>query len=127
MRIADLVRDFIQSGSAPTYTKAAMWNDDQYPFNNPGDSIILARQNGRAVDAYVREIDVDVMMFSKVNSDGADLSALYDDAEAALEYVKANFVVNDDLKLTITQDVTGPYQTGSNRYYYRFNLLTYSE
>lgn len=127
MRIADLVRDFIQTNSATTYTKAAMWNDDQYPFNNPDDSIILTRQSGRAVDAYVREMDIDVMMFSKVNSDGADLNALYNDAEAALEYVKANFIVNDDLKLSITQDVTGPYQTGSNRYYYRFNLLTYSE
>jgi|13_taG_2_1085334.scaffolds.fasta_scaffold57044_2 hypothetical protein len=127
MRVSDLVRQFIIDNVATTYKGAAIWREDQYPFNNSGDKIILTRQSGRSVDAMIREFDVDVMMFCAVNSGGAELSALYDDAENALSYMKDNFIVNEDLKLTITQDVTGPYQTGQNRFYYRFSFLAYTE
>jgi hypothetical protein len=127
VRISDLVRQFIVDNVATGYSQAAMWQEDQFPFNNANDKIILTKQDGRAVDAMIREHSVDVLMFSVQNSDGADLDALYDDAEAALAYVKSNFIVNEDLKFTITQDLSGPYQTGQNRYFYRFTLKTYSE
>jgi len=127
MRVSDLVRQFIVDNVAGDFEQAAMWQEDQFPFNNPDDKIIFTKQSGRAVDAFTREIDIDVIMFSKQNSAGAELTALYDDAEAALRYAKDNFSPSDDLRLTITQDVTGPYQTGQNRYFYRFGFLTYSE
>ena len=104
-----------------------MWQEDQFPFNNANDKIILTKQDGRAVDAMIREHSVDILMFSVQNSGGAELSALYDEAESAVQYIKQNFIVNDDLKFTITQDLSGPYQTGQNRYFYRFSVLTYSE
>ena len=127
MRIADLVAQFIIDNVSTEYKYATMWSDDLYPFNNPDNKVILVRQSGRPVDAMIREHDVEVTMISKVNSEGAELTALYDDAESALSYIKANFIVNDDLKFTITQDVTGPNQVGTNRFYYRFAVKTYSE
>ena len=127
MRIADLVAQFIIDNVSTEYKYATMWSDDLYPFNDPDNKVILVRQSGRPVDAMIREHDVEVTMISKVNSEGAELTALYDDAEAALSYIKANFIVNDDLKFTITQDVTGPNQVGTNRFYYRFAVKTYSE
>lgn len=127
MRIADLVAQFIIDNVSTEYKYATMWSDDLYPFNNPDNKVILVRQSGRPVDAMIREHDVEVTMISKVNSEGAELTALYDDAESALSYIKVNFIVNDDLKFTITQDVTGPNQVGTNRFYYRFAVKTYSE
>ena len=127
MRIADLVAQFIIDNVSTEYKYATMWSDDLYPFNNPDNKVILVRQSGRPVDAMIREHDIEITMISKANSEGAELTALYDDAESALSYIKNNFIVNDDLKFTITQDVTGPNQVGTNRFYYRFAVKTYSE
>ena len=51
----------------------------------------MQQQDGRAVDAYVRRIDVDVILFSPVNADSTEFQAVENDAIAALQYVKANF------------------------------------
>ena len=74
-----------------------------------------------------RQHDVDVIMFCRANADTQDLSLLFDDVEAALDYIKTNFAINDDIRPTITQDVTGPYHTDQGRFYYRFSVLAFSE
>jgi len=69
---------------------------------------------------------VEVYIFSKAGATNADMNALYTNAVAALEYVKANPNLSDDIKLTIEQDVTGEFYTGQNRRYYRFTVLCYT-
>ena len=106
MRQADLIRDYLIANVSTDYLPCAIWQEDRYPFTLT---------------------DSKVLMFSKASADGADLTALYDEATAALLYIKTNFVINANIRPTITQDVTGPYVNGQNRYFYRFSMLTYSE
>ena len=127
MRVSDLVRDYIRSNIATAYLPAITWNEDQSPFDSENAKIIFAKQTGRAVDAYVRQADVDVLFFSAKNANLSDLNDLYADVELFIEYIKTNFVITADLRITITQDVTGPYNTAQNRYFYRLSVLTYSE
>jgi hypothetical protein len=88
--------------------------------------IIYCRQEGRSVDAFVRQVDVTVYLFSGLNATLAELDQLYTDAVAALEYIKANYNVTDGIRATVTQDVMGEYRTGQNRRYYTFSVLCYS-
>ena len=127
MRQADLIRDYLIANVSTDYLPCAIWQEDRYPFTLAASKVMLTMQSGRAVDAFTQQIDVDVLMFSKANADGADLTALYDEATAALLYIKTNFIINANIRPTITQDVTGPYVNGQNRYFYRFSMLTYSE
>tara|TARA_R110000782_G_scaffold185708_1_gene275802 strand:+ start:46 stop:429 length:384 start_codon:yes stop_codon:yes gene_type:complete len=127
MRVSDLVRDYIRTNIAPSYLPAITWNEDQSPYDNENAKIIFTKQTGRAVDAYVRQADVDILLFSAKNANLSDLDSLYADAELVIEYIKANFVISEDLRITITQDITGPYNTSQNRYFYRLSVLTYSE
>ena len=127
MRVSDVVRDYIRLNTAADYLPAVTWNEDRSPFDSQTGKIIFTKQTGRPVDAYVRQADVEILLFSVQNANNEDLNALYNDAETITEYIKANFAINDDLRITVTQDVTGPYITAQNRYFYRISVLTYSE
>jgi hypothetical protein len=127
MRVSDLVRDYIRINVVPTYLPAITWNEDQSPYVSENAKIIFTKQMGRPVDAYVRQSDVEILLFSAKNANLSDLNSLFNDAETVLEYIKANFVITEDLRISITQDVTGPYNTSQNRYFYRISVLTVSE
>jgi len=126
IRHADELRDYIRDNALPAYNPAVSWQEDEEPFTLADNPIIYCRQEGRAVDAYVRQAAVEVYIFSKAGATNADMNALYTNAVAALEYVKANPNLSDDIKLTIEQDVTGEFYTGHNRRYYRFTVLCYT-
>jgi hypothetical protein len=126
MRISDLVRDYLILNIVPNYVPAITFSEERPPFIS-AEKIIFTKQTGRPVDAYVRQFDVEILLFGVQNANNEDLDSLFDDAELVLEYIKTNFVINEDLRMTITQDVTGPYITAQNRYFYRISVLTYSE
>lgn len=125
IRHADVIRDFIRTNALPAYNPAIEWDEATEPFTID-ESIIYCRQEGRPVDAFVRQVSVSVMLFSGKNATKQELNALFNDAVAALEYVKANFYVGDGTQITVTQDVMGEYRTGQNRRYYTFQVLCYS-
>ena len=127
MRVSDLVRDYIRTNVIPAYLPAVTWNEDQSPYDTENSKIIFTKQTGRAVDAYVRQADVEILLFSAKNANLSDLDSLLTEVEAVVEYIKANFVITQDLRMSITQDVTGPYNTSQNRYFYRMSVLTVSE
>ena len=125
IRHADEIRDFIRTNALPAFNPAIQWDESAAPFNID-EPIIYCRQEGRPVDAFVRQVSVTVYLFSGLNATIAELNQLYTDAVAALEYVKANFNVTDGIRATVTQDVMGEYRTGQNRRYYTFQVLCYS-
>lgn len=126
IRHSDEVRNYIRDNALASYQPAAAWQEDEPPFSSLDNSIIYCRQEGRPVDAFVRQMSVDVYLFSKQGATVSDMDALFNDAVTALEYVKANPNLGDDVKLTVTTDVTGEFYTGQNRRYYRFQVLCYS-
>lgn len=127
IRHADVIRDYIRDNALPTYSPAAAWQEDERPFTDLGDNIIYCRQEGRPVDAMIRNVAVDVYLFCKANATNADMNSLYTDAVAALEYVKANPDVKDDVRISVTSDVNGEFYTGQNRRYYRFQVICYTD
>tara|TARA_R110000796_G_scaffold385_2_gene1270 strand:+ start:31 stop:414 length:384 start_codon:yes stop_codon:yes gene_type:complete len=127
MRVSDLVRNYIRTNVIPAYLPAVTWNEDQSPYDAENSKIIFTKQTGRAVDAYVRQADVEILLFSAKNANLTDLDSLLTEVETVVEYIKANFVITQYLRMSITQDVTGPYNTSQNRYFYRISVLTVSE
>ena len=125
VRHADEIRNFVRDNALPTYNPAVIWDESTAPFN-VDEPIIYCRQEGRAVDAFVRQVSVTVYLFSGKNATLAELDQLYADAVTALEYAKANFNVTDGIRITVTQDIMGEYRTGQNRRYYTFQVLCYS-
>lgn len=125
IRHADVIRDFIRTNALPTYNPAIEWDEATEPFTID-EPVIYCRQEGRPVDAFVRQVSVSVMLFSGKNATKQELNSLFNDASAALEYVKANFYVGGGTQITVTQDVMGEYRTGQNRRYYTFQVLCYS-
>jgi hypothetical protein len=125
IRHADEIRDFIRANALPAYNPAIQWDETLPPFELDSP-IIYCRQEGRSVDAFVRQVDVTVYLFSGLNATLAELNQLYTDAVAALEYIKANYNVTDGIRATVTQDIMGEYRTGQNRRYYTFSVLCYS-
>ena len=59
MRVSDLVRNYIRANVIPAYLPAVTWNEDQSPYDIENSKIIFTKQTGRAVDAYVRQADVE--------------------------------------------------------------------
>lgn len=127
MSLSKAVNDFLIATPLAVYSPAGMWREDQEPFKTKTNKVLFTRQQGRPVDAYVRRIDVDVILFSVVNANATEFQSVENDAIAALQYVKANFRTASDQLLSVTQDVTGPYHTAQGRIYYRFGLTTFSE
>lgn len=127
MILAKAVNDFLIAGPLSAYSPSGMWREDQEPFKTLSNSILLTKQTGRQVDAYVRQIDVEVFLFSASNADAAVFQSVESDAETALLYVKNNFRTSDNKLFSITQDVTGPYHTAQGRIYFTFRLVTFSE
>lgn len=125
IRHADEIRTFIRDNALPAYNPAIQWDETLPPFDIDSP-IIYCRQEGRSVDAFVRQVDVTVYLFSGLNATLAELDQSYTDAVAALEYIKANYNVTDGIRATVTQDVRGEYRTGQNRRYYTFSVLCYS-
>lgn len=125
IRHADEIRDFIRTNALPAYNPAIEWDESIEPFTIDAP-IIYCRQEGRPVDAFVRQVSVTAYLFSGLNATKQELDSLYSDAVSALEYVKANFNVSDGIRITVTQDVMGEYRTGQNRRYYTFQVLCYS-
>jgi len=125
IRHADEIRDFVRTNVLTTYNPAIEWDESTPPFTLDSP-VIYCRQEGRPVDGFVRQVSVTVYMFSGLNATKQGLTALYDDALAALMYAKQNENVTDGIRTTITQDVMGEYRTGQNRRYYTFQVLCYS-
>jgi len=129
-RPVDLVRDHIRDNVLTTYLPAVMWDESEQPFDNGDASIILARQEGRPVNDFIRVHDVQVWLFSKENSNYSDMNTLFDNANAACEYVmNTDFILSnaDEGKaLPIIEHVTGPYRTNKNRFFYRFTVRVLS-
>jgi hypothetical protein len=132
IRQSDLVRDWLKTFTdtlSRTYNHATQWNEDSPPFNSDYKSsgVLYCTQDGLAVDAFVRQANVDVIMFGPVNCTPSDDNNLKQDATETLEYIKANWNIDPDLQVSVSQDVTGPFWNRQNRMYYRFGVLTYAE
>ena len=129
-RPVDLVRDTIRTNVLPTYLPAIMWDESEQPFQNSESNIILARQEGRTVNAFIRVHDVQVWLFSKAGADIGDANTLFNDANLACDYIMSvNLVLSnaDEGKAPlIIEHVTGPYRTNENRYFYRFTVRVLS-
>ena len=117
-RPVDLVRDHIRNNVLTTYSPAIMWDESEQPFTDPASNIILARQEGRQVNGFIRVHDVQVWMFCKAGADIGDANTLFNDANLACDYIMS-------LNL-IFEHVTGPYKTNENRYFYRFTVRVLS-
>lgn len=126
-RASDDVRNFLRDNFLTTFNPAVQWEEDRRPFTNKQANIIFCRQQGLPVDAFTRELLVEVFVFSPAGADEPELNAIFQQATEAAEYAKANFDINDDLIISLRQDVTGPFKTGQNRSYYTFTLLCYTE
>ena len=126
IRHADELRNYIRDNLLTEYYPAVAWLEDTKPFTITDRSIIYCRQEGQAVDAFVRQISVDVYLFGPAGGDGGDMNQIYTDAVAAMEYIQENFRLSDDIRLTISGDVTGEFYTGQNRQYYRFTVFCYT-
>lgn len=129
-RPVDLMRDHIRNNVLPSYLPAIMWDESEQPFTNKTSNIICARQEGRAVDAFIRVHDVQVWLFSRAGADIGDANTLFNDANLACDYVMStNFILTneDEGKAPlIIEHVTGPYKTNENRYFYRFTARVLS-
>lgn len=129
-RPVDLVRDTIRTNVLPSYLPAIMWDESEQPFQNKESNIILARQEGRTVNAFIRVHDVQVWLFSKAGADIGDANTLFDDANLACDYIMSiNLVLSsaDEGKAPLViEHVTGPYRTNENRYFYRFTVRVLS-
>ncbi len=126
IRHADEVRNYLRDNVLTTYNPASAWKEDEEPFTLTDDPIIYTRQEGLAVDAFSREVVVTVYLFTKVNATNADMSVLFDDAVAALEFIRANEQIQEFNWCSVNSDVTGEYYTGQNRRYYTFSVLCHS-
>ena len=131
IRQADGVRDYLSAwiigNLTRTYNPSVQWDEKDAPFTDKNNGVLYCQQSGLPVDAYVRQSSVEISMFGKANAERADQDNLFNDATLALEYIKANPNINENLIATVTQDVTGPFYTKQNRIYYRFSVLTFSE
>lgn len=129
-RPVDLVRNTIRTNVLPSYLPAIMWDESEQPFQNKDSNIVLARQEGRTVNAFIRVHDVQVWLFSKANADIGDANTLFDDANLACDYIMStNLVLSsaDEGKAPLViEHVTGPYRTNENRYFYRFTVRVLS-
>tara|TARA_R110000851_G_C12871558_1_gene545019 strand:+ start:54 stop:458 length:405 start_codon:yes stop_codon:yes gene_type:complete len=129
-RPVDLVRDHIRNNVLTTYSPAIMWDESEQPFTNKDSSIILARQEGRSVNDFIRVHDVQVWVFSKAGADIGDASTLFNDANLACDYIMSvNLVLADadqGKAPLVIEHVTGPYKTSENRYFYRFTVRVLS-
>ena len=130
-RPADLVRNHIRDNVLTAYLPAIMWDESQEPFKTNKDAkIIVARQEGRGVNAFIRVHSVQVWLSSKANAAPADNNALFDDANLACDYIMSinQRLAGSDLEIAapIIEHVTGPYKTGENRYFYRFTVRVLS-
>ena len=129
-RPVDLVRDTIRTNVLPSYSPAIMWDESEQPFQNSESNIILARQEGRTVDAFIRVHDVQVWLFSKAGADIGDANTLFNDANLACDYIMSvNLILStaDEGKAPLViEHVTGPYRTAENRYFYRFTVRVLS-
>lgn len=125
IRHADVIRDFIRTNALPTYNPAIEWDEATEPFTID-EPIIYCRQEGRPVDAFVRQVSLTVHLFSGKNATKQELNTLFNDAVAAIEYVRRNANVQECVITTVTQDVMGEYRTGQNRRYFTFQVLCYT-
>ena len=132
IRHADLIRNYVRDNVLTTYFPSVKWDESDRPFTDLTSKIVYCRQEGLAVDAFVRQVSVDIYLFSKQGANSSDMNALYDDAVTALEYLKANPNVDNGgvlgtTKISVTSDVTGEFYTGQNRLYYRFSIMCMSD
>jgi len=111
-RAMDVIRDVIHDNLLTTYKPSVFFDEAQQPFTDPDAKIIFTKQEGRPVDAFIRQFDVEVTLFSVANATPADNSSTFDDALAACDYVmNTNFrPVADDLTISspVISHVSGP-------------------
>jgi len=129
-RPVDLVRDHIRNNILTTYSPAIMWDESEQPFTDPASNIILARQEGRQVNGFIRVHDVQVWLFCKAGADIGDANTLFNDANLACDYIMSLNLILTDAESgkapLIIEHVTGPYKTNENRYFYRFTVRVLS-
>jgi len=123
-RPADDIRMLLINEVLTGYLPAIQWNEDESPFTLSGDKILLTRQSGQASDEDIRELIVECWLFSKVNATKSDLNNLFNDATAAMAYTLTNYAVGSIIGISVIEDVTGPFNTGQNRKFFRFTLRT---
>ena len=126
IRHSDLIRDYVRDNVLPAYNPAITWSEDKQPFTMLDEPIIYCRQQGRGVDAFVRQVSVDIYIVSPSSWDNTTINDTFDDALLALEYLKANPRVTDECLITVTNDVTGEYHTAQGRINYRFTVMCYT-
>lgn len=129
-RPADLVRVAIKTNVLPTFSQSLMLDESEHPFTSASSNIIYTRQTGAPDDSFIRNHDVQVSLFSKENADYADIGVLFDQANAACDYLRdVEFVLQDSSTAkiqSVIEHVTGPYRTNKNRYFYRFTFRVLS-
>lgn len=123
-RPADIIANDIQANVLPDHKVSAFFAEDEWPFTLLQEEIILTRQTGRTSDEDIRDLDVEVWIFTKANADGSDMNKCFDDATAAMDWLLTNYRSGCIFNTSVIEDVTGPYVTGQNRRYYRFTVRT---
>lgn len=125
---ADLVRDYIVENVLTGHVPAILFDESAAPFTTTSNKVVHVRQDGRTISSFTREHDCQVSVFSVANGSMRDLEGARDDAQLA---AKALFdiirVVPAVANSFLTEDVTGPYMTSTNRFYYRFTIRVLSE
>lgn len=123
-RPSDLIRTKIITEVLPNYLPAMIWDESAAPFTSLDNSIFLSRQAGQSADEDIRELIVECWLFSKTNASNANVSALFDDATAAMSHLLTDYTAGGIFGISVIEDVTGPFQTGQNRKFYRFTVRT---
>ena len=126
-RPSDIIRTGIIDNLLTGYKPAVMWRDDQLPFSTGSDSVVVVKTEGRSRDGVYNVFDCQVWLFSPVNSTGAQMSQLIDDAISAKNWIYTNPKFSSDILITHhIEDVSDPIQTDTNRFICRFTVEVYS-
>src|SRR5690606_34929894 len=107
------------------YLPADMWREDVSPFALD-NKIVLTRQEGGISDNVIRRHNVTVMVFTGINATNAERKQALDDASLLLRYFLTNYTTDSIIDIEPVVDVSGPFQTGQNRYLYQFTVSTKS-
>lgn len=125
---ADVVRDYLIQVALPDYLPAVLFDESLPPFTLRDRNILYVRQEGRPIESFTRQHDVQVWLYTKDSGNLADAEQVRNDAELAAQTLFENPRFNRAYGVSILiEDINGPYHTSTNRFFYRFAFRVLSE
>ncbi len=126
--VDDTIRDYLFENVLTGYKPAVLFDESTAPFTDDTSKIVFTKMEGRPIIHFTRQHDCQVLLFSKTNANMADMKAIKVESEAALKALTESVKINACIaNCDVIEDVTGPYRTNTNRYYYRFQIRTLTE